>query len=152
MTDLAHGTVVVDRRYPHPPAAVFGAYADIEQRSAWSAPSDAEDIVFDAHDFRVGGLDEFRCGLAGNLVFSGTTRYQHIVDDSLIVFIETIAANGILGAVSLVTWHVEPDGDGAKLTITDQVVSLDGPGEIEGHRAGYSGILEQLDHFLAGSR
>ncbi|MAT06257.1 MAG: hypothetical protein CL424_14560 [Acidimicrobiaceae bacterium] len=152
MTDLAHGTVVVDRHYPHPPTAVFAAYSDIEQRSAWSAPSDAEELVFDSHDFRIGGADEFRCGLKGNLVFAGTTRYEQIVDGSLIVFTETVSMNGDLRAVSLVTWHVEADGDGSKLTITDQVTSFGGPDEIEGHRAGYTGILDQLDRFLSTSR
>lgn len=149
MTDLAHGTVVVDRHYPHPPAAVFAAYADIDQRSAWSAPSDAEELVFDSHDFRVGGHDGFRCGLKGNLVFSGTTRYEYIVDGSLIVFTESVTMNGDPRAVSLVAWHVTADGDGSRLTITDQVTSFVGPDEIEGQRAGYTGILDQLARFLA---
>lgn len=59
-------------------AAVFRADADIERRELWSAPSDEEEVVFDEHDLRVGGIDRFRCGLKGELKFAGITMLEQL--------------------------------------------------------------------------
>jgi len=148
-TVLGHDTIRLERSYPHPPTSVFNAYADIDRRSQWSAPSDDEEVVFDSHDFRVGGVDEFRCGLKGHMYFAGTTRYEHVVEDALIVYTERlVTTDGKLQAMSLVTWSIKPDGTGSHLTIVDQVTSVDGDGPIDGSRHGYAAMLEQLATFL----
>ena len=158
MTDatdrLAHETIVLGREFPHSPARLFAAYADVEQRAVWSAPSAEEFVEFDTHDFRVGGVDEFRCGLrdAPESTFAGTTRYEDIVDDACLVFTERlVTAAGELLAMSLVTWAIEPTDVGSRLAITDQVTSVQGDGPIDGSRHGYTAMLEQLDRFLTGS-
>ena len=149
ITALDHDTIRLERSYPHPPSSVFDAYADVDRRAQWSAPSDDEDVVFEAHDFRVGGVDEFRCGLKGQLHFVGTTRYEHLVEDELIVYTERLSTtDGTLQAMSLVTWSIAPDGTGSRLTIVDQVTSVDGEGPIEGSRAGYAAMLDQLATYL----
>jgi len=146
---LDHDTIRLEHSYAQPPSAVFRAYADIDLRSQWSAPSDEEEVVFDAHDFRVGGVDEYRCGLKGQMSFSGTTRYEHIVDDEVIVYTERLVTTaGALQAMSLVTWRVVADGPGSRLSIVDQVTSVDGEGPITGSRHGYAAMLEQLAYFL----
>lgn len=147
--DASHDTIRLEREYPHPPAAVFRAYADIERRELWSAPSDEEEVVFDEHEFRVGGIDRFRCGLKGELNFAGITRYEHIVDDELIVFTERlVTTDGRLQAISLVTWSIAAVEGGCRLTIVDQIMSTAGVGPIEGSRAGYTAMLEQLARHL----
>lgn len=146
---LRHDTIRLERTYPHRPSALFRAYADIERRIGWSAPSVEEEVVFDEHDFRVGGTDRFRCGRKGQLDFAGTTRYEQIVDDELIVYTERLSGgDGTLEAVSLVTWQIEAVDGGAKLTLVDQVTSLAGDGPIEGSRHGHAAVLEQLGAFL----
>lgn len=151
-TALAHDTIRLDRTYPYPPARVFEAYADIDQRARWSAPSDDEFVTFSAHDFRVGGLDEFTCGpveAPETAHFTGVTRYESIVEPAHLVFTERLAtASGELLAMSLVTWAVEAAAGGSTLTITDQVTSFAGDGPIEGSRHGYRAMLDQLDRFL----
>jgi uncharacterized protein YndB with AHSA1/START domain len=151
-TVLRHDTIRLERVYPHPPSALFRAYADIERRIAWSAPSADEEVVFDAHDFQVGGIDRFRCGRKGQLDFSGTTRYEQIVADELIVYTERLSgADGALEAVSLVTWQIEAVDGGTRLTLVDQVTSVAGDGPIEGSRHGHTAVLGQLGSFLDGS-
>ncbi|HMR11296.1 MAG TPA: hypothetical protein PKA88_36200, partial [Polyangiaceae bacterium] len=81
---VMHDTIRLERQLAHPPSAVFAAYADVDQRVAWTAPSDDEIVVFEADDFRVGGLDQFRCGPRRAPDFVGTTRYDHIIDNELI--------------------------------------------------------------------
>jgi uncharacterized protein YndB with AHSA1/START domain len=150
-TDTMHDTICLERRLPHPPAAVFAAYASVEQRLAWSAPSDDEIVVFEADDFRVGGIDQFLCGPRSAPNFVGTTRYEDIVDNERIVFTERLVHGDQLLAMSLVTWVLTADGTGTILVVTDQVTSLAGQGPIDGSREGYSAILDRLADHLAAS-
>ncbi|MEL6893465.1 MAG: SRPBCC domain-containing protein [Actinomycetota bacterium] len=142
-------TLRFERHFDHPPRVVFDAYADIEQRTIWSAPSDDEVVIFETHDFSVGGVDRFICGLRESPSFAGTTRYHAIVDGETIVFTERLTnLDDDLSAVSLVTWHVTADGDGSLLTIIDQVTSIVGDGPIHGSRHGYTAMLDQLTEHL----
>ena len=150
-TDIVHDTLTFERHLPHQPSAVFAAYADVDQRVVWSAPSADEVVIFESEDFRVGGIDRFICGLKESPSFAGTTRYEHIVDNDTIVFTERlVTTDGDLLAMSLVTWVVAAhDDDGTVLTITDQVTSASGAGPIDGSRDGYTAMLDQLDAHLA---
>jgi uncharacterized protein YndB with AHSA1/START domain len=151
-TAVVHDTLRFERTLKHhPPDVVFAAYADIGQRVLWSAPSADEIVVFESHDFTVGGIDHFICGLRDAPGFAGTTRYEHIVDGEVIVFSERlVTTTGDLLAMSLVTWTLTPDDHGGTvLTITDQVTSTAGDGPVEGSRHGYTAMLHQLDTYLA---
>ncbi|MEZ5382552.1 MAG: SRPBCC domain-containing protein [Microthrixaceae bacterium] len=149
---LIHDTIRLERQLGHPPAAVFAAYADVDQRAAWTAPTDDEVLIFEADDFRVGGVDQFLCGPKTAPGFVGTTRYDHIVDNEVIVFTERLAHGDQLLAVSLITWALTPRGTGTFLVVTDQVTSLAGQGPIDGSREGYSAILDRLTSHLAGQQ
>ncbi len=148
---IVHDTLRFERTLAQPPHVVFAAYADIDQRVIWSAPSFDEIVVFESHDFTVGGVDHFICGLKDSPGFAGTTRYEHIVDGELIVFTERlVTTDGELLAMSLVTWSVTlDDKSGTVLTITDQVTSAAGDGPIDGSRHGYAAMLDQLDGHLS---
>ena len=146
-----HDTLRFERTLAQPPHVVFAAYADIDQRVIWSAPSFDEIVVFESHDFVVGGVDHFICGLKDSPGFAGTTRYEHIVDGEVIVFTERLVTTaGDLVAMSLVTWSVTLDDDGRTvLTIIDQVTSAAGDGPIDGSRHGYAAMLDQLAAHLS---
>ncbi|WP_420452362.1 SRPBCC domain-containing protein [Ilumatobacter sp.] len=150
-TRFAHDTLRFERDLAAPADVVFAAYADVDQRVVWSAPSDDEIVIFESHDFTVGGVDRFICGMKDDPSFAGTTRYELIVPDEVIVFSERlVTTDGQLLAMSLVTWAVEDTGSGGTLlTITDQVTSAAGDGPIDGSRHGYTAMLDQLDAFLA---
>ncbi len=147
--DLAHDTLRFERRFDHPPRVVFDAYADVDQRTVWSAPSDDEIVIFEDHDFSVGGVDRFICGPKASPSFAGVTTYHAIVDGETIVFTERLTnLDDDLSAVSLVTWAVTADGDGSLLTIIDQITSIVGDGPIHGSRHGYNAMLDQLTKHL----
>lgn len=146
---VMHDTIRLERQLDHPPPAVFAAYADVEQRAAWSAPSDDEIVIFEVDDFRVGGLDQFLCGPRAAPEFVGTTRYEHIIDNELIVFTERLVHGNQLLAMSLITWVLTPCGTGTTVVLTDQVTSLAGQGPLDGSSDGYSAILDRLTNHLA---
>ena len=89
-TPIVHDTIRFERTLAQPPHVVFAAYADIDQRVIWSTPSDDEIVIFQSHDFAVGCVDHFTCGLKESPSLAGTTRYKHIVDDEVIVFSERL--------------------------------------------------------------
>ncbi len=149
MTEIVHDTIRLERDLPHPPQAVFGAYADLDQRTSWSVPSDDEVIIYESADFAIGGTDRFMCGARENPSFIGTTYYHHI-DENAFVFTEHLADDSEnLLAVSLVTWHVTTTPSGCLLVVTDQVTSTAGQGPVDGSRDGYNAVLDNLVKHLS---
>ncbi len=148
MIAVAHDTIRLERELPHPPEAVFEAYADLDQRIAWSVPSDDEVMIYESADFSVGGTDRFICGPREQPNFAGTTRYE-VIDETCIVFTERLVdQDQTLLAVSLVTWQLTPTHAGSHLVVTDQVTSTAGQGPIDGSREGYTAILGTLARHL----
>jgi uncharacterized protein YndB with AHSA1/START domain len=150
MTDNSthHGTVVFERTYDAPIARVYAALADPVARASWSAPSDTAIFVYDEADFRVGGRDVFRCGSRTDPRYRGETRYHDIVPERRIVSTEVISELDKPLSAAVTTLELEREGERTKLKLTVQVVSLDGPGMIEGTETGYAGALDNLEHYL----
>ena len=152
MTDemRTHDTIRLERTFDHPVGRVFRAYADVEERTRWSAPSEDEFVSFQTDDFRVGGIDQFTCGQReGGATFAGTTRYESVAADQHIVFTERLTgADDALLAMSLVTWRFDGDDERCRLTIIDKVTSFAVDGPITGSRQGYKAMLDQLHRQL----
>lgn len=141
----------LERNLDHRPGLVFDAYADVDQRVRWSSPPD-EVVEYTSDEFRVGGTDQYLRNRRDHPSVAGTTCYEQIVDERRIVFTERLlSADGLLLALSLVTWTLAPAGSGALLVITDQTTSVVGSGPIEGCRHCYDETLDRLTRHLAGS-
>jgi uncharacterized protein YndB with AHSA1/START domain len=147
MTDLAihHATLLFERSFDVPVSAVFAAFSDPAARARWGAPSDTAALVYDEADFRIGGRDVFRCGAKSDLRYRGETRYVDIARDRRIVATEVIDELDRRLSAAVTTLEFEPEREGARLKLTVQLASLDGPGMIEGSRMGYAGALDNLD-------
>ncbi len=141
---VAHETLLFERRLRASPEAVFTAYADVALRARWSAPSPSVAVVYAANDFRIDGVDAFRCGSAEDLRFAGVVRYLDILEGRRIVYSEVISASESRLSVSLVTWALCADGAGTQLHVTDHVVSFVGREMIDGSRSGMNGALDNL--------
>ena len=137
-----HGTLVFERTFDAPVAAVFSALSDPVARARWSAPTDAAVLIYDEADFRVGGRDFFRRGAKSDPKHRGETRYLDIAPNRRIVSTEVIDEHDRRLAVAVNALELEPVGVGAKSTPTVQLAALDGPGVIEGSKAGYAGALD----------
>jgi uncharacterized protein YndB with AHSA1/START domain len=144
---IQHATLTLERSYSAPVERVFSAFADPIARAQWS-PASGDVFIYDEADFREGGRDRFRCGPKGDARFHGETTYHLIVENKLVISSETVETDGQRLAVSLNTLHLEPGGDGTKLRLTVQMVSLMGEGMIAGYEAGNKGALENLARYL----
>jgi uncharacterized protein YndB with AHSA1/START domain len=149
MTRTAHATIVIERTYDAAPVRVFAAFADPVARAEWAVPAEPIVLVYDQADFRIGGIDVSRCGPKHDLMFRAETLYLDIVDGARIVSVETVSKHGTRLSVSLVTAEIRPEGTGARVVLTDQIVALDDPDILKGHEQGYSGALDNLTCWLS---
>ena len=137
-------TVVMERTYRATPARVFAAWSDTEARTRWGRPSPDVIVVYDRADFRVGGVDDSRCGTPDDLRFRAVVRYMEITQDRRIIFAEHVSESGESRAASLITVDFEADGASTRLTLTLQISSIDGPEMLQGYRQGWEPSLDNL--------
>jgi uncharacterized protein YndB with AHSA1/START domain len=81
--------------------------------------------------------------------YTGSVRYEDIVPNHALSFSETVRLEDTTLGISLITWELWPERNGAKLVVTDQLVSLDGADMVKGTRAGMNGALDNLGQWLA---
>jgi uncharacterized protein YndB with AHSA1/START domain len=152
MTDrsVSHGTFVIERRYPAPPAKVFGAWADGAAKEIWM---DDPDYKSDGGqyelDFRVGGHERFGGLAPDGKPYRYDALYYDIVPDHRIVYNYEMYAADDRMSVSLATVEIVPDQDGTKLTYTEQGAFLDGIDKPEAREEGTAWMLDNLGKYLA---
>ena len=144
MSALAHGTMVMERTYYASPTRVFNAWGDIDARVRWSAPTPADKIVYEAQDFREGGLDISHCGRDGDLDYTARVTYLSIEANSLIVFTETVSYRGERKSHAQISVELFPAGAGTRLLLTMQIASFDGQAMIAGYDEGWTAALDNL--------
>lgn len=148
--EIAHETVVVERVAATTAEGVFAALADQHSRPQWAVPL-GDGLRIDELDLRTGGIDRFECGPPDSLGFHVTVEHLVVEPSTLIVDREQVTgSDGALLATSLVTWELTPDPAGVRIRETVQMVSMVGPGMIEGTRGGTAVVLDQLVAHLEG--
>jgi uncharacterized protein YndB with AHSA1/START domain len=141
-----HATFVVERTYPAAPTRVFAAWSSQEAKSRWfGVPGDTNYQL----DFRVGGAESSKGGPPDGPVYSFDAVYHEIVPDERIVFGYTMDADETRISVSVTTVEFAPDGDGTKLTYTEQGVFLDGTDTAAIREHGTNELMDALATTLA---
>ncbi len=136
-----HAQFNLEQTIGAPVSTVFQALSDPAARTRWGVPSDDEVLIYDAADFRVGGVDTFRCGPRAAPAFHGETCYLAIVPGHRIVAVDTVATGGQTLACALLTTEVLPDAAGTLLRLTVQLVSFVGPGMAAAQQGGHRAAL-----------
>jgi uncharacterized protein YndB with AHSA1/START domain len=142
--NVRHGTLIFERTCNAPLERVFVAFADVNERLRWGAPSDKTAFIYDEADFREGGKDVFRCGTKSNPQYLGVTTYHDIVPNRRIVSSEIVETNGTKLMVSLSTTIFEPEAEGTRIEVTTQITSFGGEDMIHGTKAGTNASLDNL--------
>jgi len=145
---VQHATLVFERELPAPVTAVFEAYADARLRARWGAPSETAVIIYDAEDFREGGIDRYRCGSKHDPNIHVITHYLEIVENRRIVYSETITTEGRRLCASMTTVELAPCERGTSLKSTTQVASFIGAAMIDGHKVGQAASLGNLVRYF----
>lgn len=142
-----HATFVIERKYAHPPAKVFAAYADPQKKAQWfGGPPEWESKH--TLDFRVGGRETSMGGPPGGTVHKMDGVYWDIVDNERIIFCYDLYLDAVRISVSLGTTEIREHGAGSTLTYTEQGVYLDGYDDAGSREHGTRELLAQLEAFL----
>jgi uncharacterized protein YndB with AHSA1/START domain len=147
-----HATFVIERRYPVPVSAVWHALSDNNARDQWFGGGAEFDVDEKSHDFRVGGHGIEHGKWHGGPTSRFASTYTDIVDQRRMVFTYDMWVDDRHISTSLTTIAVEADGDGTRLTYTEQGVHLDGLDTVEGREEGTRGLLDLLGSFLVDGR
>lgn len=146
-----HATFCLERTYPAAPARVFAAFAQADAKARWfSGPPDWE-IIDQAFDFRVGGLERQAARLPDGTVTAFSGAYHDIVPNERIVYSYAMKLNDVRISVSLTTVELRADGAGTRLVLTEQGVFLDGWDNVAGREEGTSAALDALGVEVARS-
>jgi uncharacterized protein YndB with AHSA1/START domain len=144
-----HATFEIERTYEAAPARVFAAWADPQAKASWFGPGDGESEEYSL-DFCVGGRERLTAAMEVD-VYTYDARYQDIVADERIVYTYDMHRNDVRISVSLSTVALVPDGEGTRLTYTEQGVFLDGHDTPAAREHGTRELLDTLGKQLRGA-
>jgi uncharacterized protein YndB with AHSA1/START domain len=149
---VIHESFTIERRYQSGAARVFAAFSDPAQKKRWFAEGPGSVLDEYSLDFRVGGREFSRFHVDSpefsSDAITNDTYYFDIVEGQRIIFGYSMANMGTPFSASLTTITLEPDGDGTKLTHTEQVTFLDGADGLRMREAGTRMLYERLAEFL----
>ena len=145
---VEHGTFAVERTYDASPARAFAAWADPAAKAQWFGPPDEQPDEYEL-DFRVGGREFNRGTGPDGETYTLEARYQDIVPEERIVYSYDMHLGDARISVSLGTVELTPDGEGTRLTYTEQGAYLDGLDSPAQRESGTGGLLDALGEWLA---
>jgi uncharacterized protein YndB with AHSA1/START domain len=149
MRSSSHTSFVIERRFAAPPAAVFGAWSDLEAKRRWSDCHVEEGETELTMDFRPGGRESYRAELPGGVRQRVEKVFFDIVQDQRIVFAYDIEVGGKRLSASLVTVEFSAEGEQTFMRMTEQLAYFDGHDDLEERIRGTNEGLDRLALDLA---
>ena len=146
---VVHATFAINRVYAASPARVFKAFSDSSARDRWFVKSEDWPVAEYSFDFRVGGQERGRFSPDGKMIVLNETTYWDIVPDQRIVMAYAMDIDGNRISVSVATIEIKPQGQGARLTYTEQGAFLDGYDIPAQREAGCRDLYDKLGEELA---
>jgi uncharacterized protein YndB with AHSA1/START domain len=135
-------------RFAGPPMRVWEACTSAELLGKWFSPAPFHDCIVKA-DVRVGGRFFFRMtGEPGTFAAEGV--YREVDPPRRLVLTWTWTEGPPDqppdGVTSLVTFDIEPDGEGTRLTLTHE--GLPDQAQADSHKQGWTETLEKLRRLI----
>ena len=141
-----HQSFAIERVLEKCPAHVFSAWSHADKKRRWMTASkeQAENYIL---DFSVGGREygafENEMGRHEN-----ETRYFEIIENELIVFSYSMAMNGRVHSVSLVTVRFADEGGGTRLSYDEQMCVIEPSDGAAGREHGWNALLDAMEGVL----
>lgn len=144
MSKVDHAAFTLDRRYDAPVALLYQAFADEKAKSRWFGGGGEWALIDKRFDFRVGGKEHLSGRWKSGMVSAFDAIYLDIVPEQRIIYAYDMHLDGKHISVSLATLLFAVDGDGSRLTITEQGAFLDGYDDAGSREKGTRGLLERI--------
>lgn len=137
-----HDSFTIEHVYHNCRDHVWAAWSVPEKKGAWFGGQDH------SLDFRPGGSERsvFVDGMGEHV---NDTRYFDILDRRRIVLAYSMSLNGRVHTVSLATILFADEGDGTRVTYTEQMCVIPPSDGLPGRRHGWGAILDGLEAYLA---
>jgi len=148
---VTHASFSFERDFPHPPAKVFAAYSSPAAKRRWLV--EGEGFTVEAYEpgFGQGAREHSSFRFKGGPVITNDTVYTDIVDDERIVFTYWMTIGGAPMSTSLVTVLLHPEGNGTRLTMTEQGTYNEGFADVAGREQGMRALMDALDREVAAN-
>jgi uncharacterized protein YndB with AHSA1/START domain len=149
---VIHRRFSIERVYKAVPARVFNAFADPAIRRRWFAEDEDRTAERFDTDFRVGGHERSEFRFKDGPSVTNNTVYLDIVPNRRIVIAYAMTVAGTPLSASLATIEFDPNGEGTKLTYTEQIACLDGNDQTADRKTGCARLYETLETELASQQ
>lgn len=144
------GTVDLAKDYPHPREAVFAAWSREDAQKVWGDPGAGWRMSLDRFSFRVGESDICRFGPEDGPDYLNENRYLAIERGRRIVFATSLRSGDALTFAGTVMVTFEDVAGGTRMRLHEQGLYFDGLDDVDGHRAGWAGMLDAIGDYLNG--
>ena len=145
-----HGSFTVERTYPVPPAVVFHALTDVAAKARWFSGDDTFQTIERTMDVRPGGRERLKGRWGSGLVTTFDAVYFDVVANQRLVYAYEMHLDARKISVSLATMQLRPEGNGTRLTVTEQGTFLDGYDDAGARERGTGFLLDRLGASIAG--
>jgi uncharacterized protein YndB with AHSA1/START domain len=143
----SHGVFTIVREFPHPPAALYRAFADPQAKARWFA-NDAWTPLTREMDLRVGGREVAKGLWKSGMVTNFEAVYLDVVPGERLVYAYTLHIDGAKISASLATVEIAATPTGSRLKITEQGVFLDGYEDNGAREHGTRELVERIAETL----
>lgn len=129
------GTIQLTEHIPHPPSRVWAALTDPAIHAKWWAAGDVRPVVGHRFTLDMGPWGQQPCEVIA------------VEDERLLRY---SFAEGSLD--STITWRLEPEGEGTRLSLEHAGFDLDSPmgkRAFEGMGSGWPGLMRRIGRVLA---
>lgn len=145
---LATAQFQIQRQFNTSQDKLWNLLTDPEARSKWGGPNDDDVLLMDYHDIQEGGRDQHRCGPKENPAYTVQTDWFRIDGPGFACFTETVDAEGMRIATSLVTYALASKTGGTELLVDVYVSSFVGPEALPDFEAGWTSALARLTKII----
>jgi uncharacterized protein YndB with AHSA1/START domain len=149
MRSVVHASFTITRRWDASPARVFAAFADEQQKAKWFARGEGLELVSRSFDFRVGGKENASGRWKTGMVSHFDAVYHDIVPDQRIIYSYVMHLDDRKISVSQACIEIMPDGEGARLVLTEHGDFLDGYDDAGSRERGTNFLMDALEKSLA---
>lgn len=146
-----HGQFTLSRLLRASPAQVFAAFADPAVKAKWFPGNPAFTQTERSMDVRPGGRERLKGRWPQGLVTCFDAVYFDVVENERLVYAYEMHLDARKISVSLATLTMAPEGEGTRLTVTEQGAFLNGYADGGARETGTAGLLDGLARWLEES-
>jgi uncharacterized protein YndB with AHSA1/START domain len=147
--NLIHSAFTVERIYPASIDRVFACFADTEKLRRWLVEGEGWTIDAFSNNFEVLGFQRSLFRWQGGPQISNDGIYHEIVEKERIITSYSMAMEGKIFSVSLLTTEFKEQDGGTLLTLTEQGTYMGDENSAANREEGFRGLLDKLGEEIA---